>query len=387
VALALVSGAIANKCGMGGEAWVRLSWALGLRRLGLDVLFVEQIARASCVDESDAPARFEESANLAYFDRVVADFGLADSAALVCEDDRRVHRMSWRELVECAAEAALLVNIGGHLSLEPLLASIPRKAYIDIDPGYTQEWHAQGSSAPRLAGHDVYFTIAENLGKRGCPLPTAGIAWRPTRQPVVLDHWPLTRGGDRERFTTVATWRSGYGRLTSARATYGLKAHEFRKVINFPRHVRQNCELALDIHPAEQRDLTALRENGWRLVDPRSVADDPESFRRYVQRSGAEFSVAQGVYAETASGWFSDRTVRYLASGKPALVQDTAFSRNLPVGDGLIPFRTLHEAVEGAHAIAARYETHAAAARRIAEEEFDSDQILGRLLDESGARV
>jgi hypothetical protein len=387
VALVLVAGAIANKYGMGGEAWVRLSWALGLRRLGLDVFFIEQIARAACVDATAAPARFEESANLTYFERVVADFGLADAAALVCEDDRRVHGTSWSQLVERAAEAALLVNIGGHLSLEPLLASVPRKAYIDIDPGYTQLWHAQGSSAPRLAGHDVYFTIGENIGRRGCDLPMAGIPWRPTRQPVVLDQWPLTPAADRERFTTVATWRSGYGRMTRKRTTYGLKAHEFRKVIDLPRQVRQNCELALDIHPSEHRDLRALRENGWRLVDPRAVAGDPESFRSYVQRSGAEFWVAQGIYAETGSGWFSDRTVRYLASGRPALVQDTAFSRNLPVGDGLIAFRTLDEAVDGARAIAACYQAHATAARRIAEENFDSDRVLARLLDESGARV
>jgi hypothetical protein len=146
----------------------------------------------------------------------------------------------------------------------------------------------------------------------------------------------------------------------------------------------QEFELALDIHPAEQRDLSLLRQYGWRIVDPKVSASDPLSFRRYVQGSGAEFSVAQGIYVETNSGWFSDRTTRYLASGKPALVQDTGFSRNIPVGEGLLAFRTLDEAVAGAERIARDYENHCRAARALAEEYFDSDKVLSKLVEEIG---
>ncbi len=143
-------------------------------------------------------------------------------------------------------------------------------------------------------------------------------------------------------------------------------------------------EIALDIDPADERDLTALREHGWHVVDPKVVASGPIAFREYVQASGAEFSVAQGIYVTTQSGWFSDRTVRYLASGRPVLVQDTGFSHNYPVAEGLLAFRSMEEARDGAHRIAHDYSLHSQAARAIAETYFDSNRVLGRLLEETG---
>jgi hypothetical protein len=127
-----------------------------------------------------------------------------------------------------------------------------------------------------------------------------------------------------------------------------------------------------------------LLRHGWQIVDPVQVAADPDAFHQYVQASGAEFSVAQGIYVDTNSGWFSDRTVRYLASGKPVLVQDTGFTSSLPVGEGLLSFRTLQEAEAGATEIARNYEHHCRAARALAEEYFDSDHVLERLLDDIG---
>jgi hypothetical protein len=165
---------------------------------------------------------------------------------------------------------------------------------------------------------------------------------------------------------------------------YGLKAHEFRKVASLPERVPQSFEVALHIHPADEQDHSLLKRHGWQIVDPMQAAANPDSFRKYVRDSGAEFSVAQGVYVDTNSGWFSDRTVRYLASGKPVLVQDTGFARFLPVGEGLLSFRTLQEAEAGATEIARNYEHHCRAARALAEEYFDSDRVLGRLLDDIG---
>ncbi len=160
--------------------------------------------------------------------------------------------------------------------------------------------------------------------------------------------------------------------------------HEFRKFIELPARAPGRFELALAIHPADARDLGLLHQHGWQLVDPQQVAADPLRFRQYIQGSHAEFSVAQGIYVDTASGWFSDRTVRYLASGKPVLVQDTGFSRHLPVGEGLLSFRTLDEAVAGAECIARDYERHCHAARAVAEAYFDSDLVLSRLSEAIG---
>lgn len=366
--VAVVAGAMANKVRRGGEAWVRLSYVAGLRRLGWTIHFVEQIRGQACDGQA-----------IAYFDSVFAAHGAAATSVLVGAGGELLHGGAI-EPQELAADADLLLNVSGNLTAPALLRRFRRTAFLDIDPGFTQIWHATGEL--EIPPHDVHFTIAENIGRAGCSIPVAGIEWRITRPPVVLDEWPVAPADER-RFTTVATWRTPYGRVEHDGRTYGNKLDEFRKVLPLPRRSGHTFELALDIHPDEGRDLTALREHGWRLVNSREVAGDPDLFRQYVQGSGAEFSVAQGIYVETNSGWFSDRTTRYLASGKPALVQDTGFSRTLPTGDGLVSFRTLEEAAAGAEAIVADYDRHSRAARALAEEHFDSDRVLGKLLEDA----
>jgi len=380
----VVSGAIANRYLKGGEAWHRLSWVLGLRKLGFTVYFVEQISRENCVDPAGTVIAFENCVNLAYFQRITGQFGLLGSAALIYENGEQIHGLSYAELLDLAEAADLLVNISGHLTLERVMRRLRRKVYIDEDPGFTQFWHAAGSDGLRLDGHDLYFTIGENIGTPACPIPTGNIRWRRTRPFVVMEHWPVSDNGALDRFTTVASWRGPYGPIKYGGKTFRLKVHEFRKFMELPRRAPEKFELALDIDPADGKDLNLLRRHGWQIVDPKVAAPDPHAFRRYVQASGAEFSVAKGIYVETESGWFSDRTVRYLASGKPALVQDTGFSRNYPVGEGLIAFRTLEQAVAGAERIARDYDKHCRAARALAETYFDSDKVLGQLIDEVG---
>lgn len=386
MSVVVVSGALANKCGNGGGAWERMSWVIGLRRLGFDVYFVEQIAPAACVDVNGAPARFADSINLGWFRSVTEWFGVAERSALVCAGGRECAGVAWPHLQEIAGAADLLVNLSGHLTLAPLLERIRRKAYIDVDPGFTQFWHADPDTSFHVGGHDFYFTIGENIGSPGCTIPTASIRWRPIRQPVVLEQWPILKSPACDRFTTVSSWRGVFGPVQADGRTFGLKVHEFRKFMEFPRRVAATCEIALDIHPADQKDRSALEQHGWQVVNPNEVAGDPHAFRRYVEESDAEFSVAQGIYVETNSGWFSDRSVRYLASGKPVLVQETGFSRNYPVGEGLVAFRTLDDAAAGARRILHDYDKHCRAARALAEEFFDSDRVLGRLLEEVGVR-
>jgi hypothetical protein len=347
----VVGGALASKPWTGGSAWVRLSWARGLARLGWEVTFVEEAT---------------PEADRAYFDAVTGAWGLR--AELVGPDGPS------EGLLALAGDCDLLVNITGNLRSPALLERFRRRAYVDLDPGWTQTWG--------VGGHHVYFTIAENL-ERGA-LPDDGIAWRHTRQPVVLDDWPATPSPEPHRFTTVATWRTPYGRLEHGGRTLGMKLDEFRKVIDLPGRAPSGVfELALDIHPAEAPDLEALDANGWRVVDAKAAARDPEAFRAYVTGSGAEFSVAQGVYVATRSGWFSDRSVRYLAAGRPVLVQDTGFGATLPVGEGLLTFDDVDAAAAGAARILEDHPRHAAAARRLAEEHFDSDVVLARFLEDA----
>jgi hypothetical protein len=317
---------------------------------------------------------------------VIDEFGLGESAALLVGDGEGTIGLPHDEVLEIAGEADLLVNISGNLRDPGISRRFARRAYVDLDPGFTQFWHAAGNAGPALEGHDSFFTVGENIGTEFCAIPTEGIEWHPLPPPVVLEDWRAhPQAGDDAMpgpFTTVGAWRGPFGPVEYDGRIYGLKVHEFRKVIELPRRVEDSSfEIALDIHPADVKDRDALLAAGWHLTDPAEQVPGPLEFRRYVQRSGGEFSVAQGIYVETDSGWFSDRTVRYLASAKPALVQDTGFSRNYPVGEGLVPFRTLDEAVIGARRIAAEYERHAAAALALAREHFDSDKVLRRFLE------
>jgi hypothetical protein len=373
----IVSGALAHKHGQGGEAWVRLSWVLGFRRLGYEVLFLEQMDRAPHPEA------------LGYFETVIAQFGLSDSAALINNDGTVFAGVPLRRIAEVAREAEALINISGHLTFEPIMERVQPRVYLDIDPGFTQFWHAAGIAGARLEHHDLFFTIGANIGRDDCEIPTGGVVWRQTRPPVVLEEWPFIRSaspglGAPLRFTTVANWRGSFGAVQFAGKTYGLKVHEFRKVIELPRRSTAQFEIALQIYPGDGKDLHSLIENGWCIVDPALAAATPDSFRQYVQHSGAEFSVAQGVYVGSSSGWFSDRTVRYLASGKPALVQDTGFKAHIPCGEGLLAFRTLDEAIAGSEQVAARYGQHCRSARELAEEYFDSDKVIRKLMEEVG---
>jgi hypothetical protein len=357
-----------------------MSWLRGLRRLGYDVCLVEQIESSQCVDSEGRSAPLECSVNSSSFESAVASLAPDCPAALICDGGSTTVGLAFEDVVARARDAELLVNISGHLEIEPIKSGPRRRAYVDVDPGFTQIWAANGDAA-RLGGHDTYFTVGENIGTAECPIPTAGLEWLPLPPPVSLEDWPAMPAAEDARFTTVATWRSPLGTLSHGDVDFEGKHHAWRRVAGLPRLCSREFEIALQIHPGDSADRAALEANGWRLVDPDQVAGDPLAFRSYVQGSAAEFSVAHPVYVDTASGWLSDRTVRYLASGRPALVQDTGAGKRYPLGEGLLPFRDLEEAVAGAAAIARDYDRHSRAARSLAETYFDSDLVLGRFLE------
>lgn len=380
----ILAGALANKPRNGGEAWVRLSWMRSLEALGFQVLLLEQIGAevvGGASPNGDVP---RDSAHVAYFDEVIRSFGLEGRAVLMDSCGRWVHGMERTELMAHVDASHLLVNIGGHLTFEAVRSRIPCRAYVDIDPGFIHFWEASGVAGARLDGHHHYFTIGENVGRPGCLIPTLGLRWHPIRQPVLISDWPEDPEASPERFTTVASWRGSFGPVQFGGRTFGLKVHEFRRFMEFPTHARGTFEIALDIHPDDGSDLERLRRNGWVIVDPKEVAFDPHAFRRYIRSSGAEFSVAQGIYVDTRSGWFSDRSTRYLAAGKPVLVQDTGLDGLLPTGEGLVTFSTLEEAREGARRILEDYEEHSARARTLAREHFSPEAALAPLLDVTG---
>jgi hypothetical protein len=372
VAVAIVAGALANKPNSGGEAWVRLSWVLGLRRLGFDAWLVERLPSA------DPEGR-------RFFEQVVDSHGLQERAALLGAGGEGLFGPGEGEMAEVAAAGEVIFDLSGHLGYGPVLAAPRTRVYVDLDPGFTQAWHADPNIEFSVAGYDRYLTVGQNVGEPGCPIPTTGVEWWPTLPPVLLEEWdPQPLPEPPHRFTTVATWRSPYGGLEIGGRAMGLKHHQFRRFVELPEQVPEaEFELALDIHPGDASDLELLREHGWKIVDPTPAATTPDSFRDYLRGSSAEFSVAQGVYVEANSGWFSDRTAVYLASGRPALVQDTGAVTPQP-REGLVTFATLEQAVEGARRIAGDPAAHADAARRLAEEHLDSDLVLAGVLESLG---
>ena len=376
----VVCGALANKPGNGGEAWVRISWIRGLLGLGFDAHFLEVISPEAWGNDDDAGL----SHNVAYFKEVVESMGLADRSTLMTTAGETLAGPPKSDLERVLDQTALLINISGHASDPDLLARFPRRAYVDLDPGYTQHWHDQGQLGSALAEHDTWFTVGLNVGSPQCRIPTGGYEWRPVMPPVVLADWPVVTDARHGAFTTVGSWRGGFGALDVDGRRLGQKAHEWRKFVDLPALLETPVEAALKIHSSDDADRRQLEEHGWRLVDPDAVVATPQDFRQYVADSLAELSVAQEVYVETNSGWFSDRTVRYLASGKPALVQETGASNWLPTGEGLLTFRDPEEAAAGARLIESDYERHSRAARRLAEEYFSSERVLPAFLSAAG---
>jgi hypothetical protein len=233
--------------------------------------------------------------------------------------------------------------------------------------------------------HTHFVTVGVRIGAEDCPIPTLDRNWIPTVPPVALAHWPAATGvPQRDAFTSVGHWRS-YGSIEHGGVHYGQRAHALRELFELPRRSSARFEPALGIHPDEVEDLRALRENGWELLDPYAVAGNPDDYAAFVRNSKAELGVAKSGYVNSRSGWFSDRSACYLASGRPVVAQDTGFGEVLPTGDGLLSFTGVEEAAAAVAAIEDDYDRHARTARELAGEHLDSRKVLPRLLERLAA--
>jgi hypothetical protein len=345
----LVAGNVSGRPSVGGHEWALGHWALGVREAGHRTLFVDTGLRE----------------DLCHPDPVVGS-------------GTELRQIEWIHPAD-APQSELVIDVMGALQQRrPGRCPNARAVFLDIDPGYPQMWQALGL-ADLLSGYDAFATVGANVGRRGCTVPTVGRPWVAVAPPVFMPAWPMTTGG--QSYTTVATWRNPYGKLAFRGETYGSRVHEFRKFMTLPRLVDVDFELALNIDAAERDDLRALEANGWRLVDPRTAAGSAADYRSYIQASRAEFSVVQNIYAATRSGWLSDRSACYLASGKPVITQDTGLRSRYPVGEGLLVFSTVEEAAAAIDAVESDYLAHSAAARALAEQHLDAKQVVSGLLE------
>jgi hypothetical protein len=361
--------------GRGGLGMYVLQWLHGLKRLGHRILFVEWL--------KEHPG-WDRDAGVRYFRRTMERWWHPELSALLVESSlESLYGLAAPEVARIAAEAAALITLAAHYRRDPypLLDSIRPRILVEQDPGYTHLWVQEGDAAAVYGEHDFYYTVGGNIGSPRCSLPTFGLCWRPLWNPVILDWWsapfPLTR----DRFTTIADWRS-YGYLEHEGMMLGPKSDEFWKFLDLPRLAGEAIEIAVNIDPQDE-DLVIYPEHGWRMESP-EVVSTPEGYRDYVSGSAGEFSCAKGGYVGTRCGWFSDRSACYLAAGRPVVLQATGFEDLLPTGRGLFAVATAEEAAEAIRVIRRDYPHHAAAARALARNHFDSDRILAGLLREVG---
>ena len=363
----LFSGMVAGDAHQGGATWAILQYVLGLRRLGHDVMLVEPV-------DALTPA------STAYFADVVRSFGLEEAAAMVAKGTRETAGVPYTRLLSAARRADLLLNVSGMLDGELAEAVPGRRAFLDLDPAFVQLWHAAEGIDMGFERHDRFVTVGLGLGDPDCPVPTCGLDWIRTPQPVLLEAWPAAAPVADGPVTTVGNFR-GYGSIEWDGMLYGQKAHALRPLIELPEHVEDDLLLALNIHPDERDDLAALDRHGWRLADPLAVAGTPADYAAFLRGSKAELGIAKSGYVNSRCGWFSDRSVCYLASGRPVVAQETGFSRHLPTGEGLLAFTGVGDAAAALDAVRAGHDRHTRAARALAEDVFASDRVLGDLLD------
>jgi hypothetical protein len=375
----IIAGSIAQQPGRGGHTWAFLQYILGFKKLGWEVVFIDHLQPQMCVNALGQQCAFEQSVNVEYFVRTMNEFSLNDSYALLYNDGERIIGIPRAKLIEKTAESCLLINVMGFLRDEEILGRARKTVFLDIDPGFGQMWQELGL-CKIFDGHDYHVTIGENIGKADCTIPTCGLKWITSRQPVQLDYWRPACDRASRSFTSVGSWRGNSGPIQFRGKTYGLRVHEFRKIMPLPQLTNERFEVALDIHPSDNDDKTLLAQNGWRLLDPEAVSGDPHRYQDFIHRSGAEFMIAKNLYVETRSGWFSDRSCCYLASGRPVLCKDTGLKSLYPVGKGLLTFNTLDEAISGVQEISGNYNAHSRAAQEIAVECFDSNKVLQQLI-------
>jgi hypothetical protein len=374
---------------MGGVAWDYLAYVDGFRRLGADVLYLEDTGQW-VYDPARQTFSDDVKGNVRYLIDCLCAIEAPEQAFAVRGPDGTYHGTSRHLVATFCRSADLFLNVSGSCWLRDEYRGARCTAYLDSDPGYTQaklmaaeRGQATGDqlfSVDLVRAHDRFLTFAEHVGQPDCRVPSAGLSWTPTRQPLVMDRWPVRLAPAGARFTTVMSWKTDVSLPMLDGVRYRGKDAEFLRFIDLPRRTRVPLEVAVAGDAPRERLLAC----GWHVVSAGERSATMASYRDYLGEAKGEWSVAKNVYVELRSGWFSGRSASYLALGKPVVVQDTGWSCYYPTGEGLFAFSTAAEAVAHLETIERDYRRHAEAARSIAERELDAARVLPRLLAACG---
>ncbi|MCK6690760.1 MAG: hypothetical protein L6Q97_01520 [Thermoanaerobaculia bacterium] len=401
----IVTGLVAQHHTLAGVTWDYIQYAIGLHRLGHEVYYFEDTGEWP-YNLDGGPTGNDWVAdnckkNVEHLNNVLARYGLQERWAYHFPAKSEWYGLSGTRRKEIIRTADLLINVSGTLESPEKYRDVKTLAYIDSDPGFTQVKliNRDEAFAQRVAAHDIHFSFGEQL-PTGL-LPTE-YRWLPTRTPIVLSEWQTGRP-HRETYTTVMNWTS-YKPLQLNGRVFGQKDVEFVQFLDLPRQLKglsfevavaktqhKNWQSKIEhiLPEAPGASMTRLfgspREMlthyGWKVVDPAECCGDIDTYRRYIEQSKGEWSVAKGGYVTAQPGWFSCRSACYLAAGRPVAVQSTGFESVLPAGEGIVPFRNLEEAIRAIKDIEHNYSRHAEAARAIAEDHFDAGKVLKNLIE------
>ncbi len=370
---------------LAGIAWQLVHHVVGLQRLGFKVYYIEDTGTAP-YDPRLKSLVHDCSYSVRYIETVLRRAGLEHAWAYRDGLHNQWYGLDRERVRDLFARAVGAINLCG-ASDPAALAFRPqgKLIYLETDPVLYQVRLAQGDNAARqfLSAHDAHVTYGENLGASDCPIPLPDFAWKKTRPPVVVDLWPSRPETPGAKFTTIATWHNRGKDLRFQGQTYYWSKHmNFLALADLPHRAAPALELSVEID--NERECEVFQRGGWLLTNPLAVSQDMQVYQKYIADSRGEFTVAKDAVVRTKSGWFSDRSVCYLAAGRPVVTQETGFSKFIPTGTGLFGFSSPEEAQDALATIDADYARHARAAREIACEYFAAEKILGKMIAEVG---
>ena len=363
---------------MGGLVWHHLQYVVGLQQMGHQVLFLEDSDDfAGCYNPETFETSIDPQYGLKFIKNIFDCHNLHDNWAYYDAHTNRWYGQSKKAVLSFCNKADVVINLSGVNPLRDWWTTVPIRILVDTDPAFTQIKHLTDDNAMnRAKAHTHFATFGENFGKKTCTVPDDGFPWQPTRQPLCTKLWKVSEEHSQANWTTVMQWDS-YKQGDYAGNVYGMKSLSFKPFISLPILIGEKLELALGSPNAPREEL---KKEGWKISDPLAATRSPQAFQNYIANSKGEWSVAKHGYVITRSGWFSERTLNYMASGKPVVIQDTGLSNIIPIGSGVLTFSNVEEAAEQIKRVNADYNFHCKKAREIARDCFNADKVLQSLL-------
>ena len=377
----------------GGATWDYIQYPLGLKMLGHDVYYIEDTMQYP-VFQKEGKAWDDASDCIYYLQGIMENFGFRDRWAYRDIATGECYGMSEEKISAVCQAADVFINVSCSTYLRDEYLKIPNRILIDSDPMFTQVQYAlelEGDAVGKnwntksmIENHNFLFSFGENIGAPDCKIPLYDFKWCVTRQPVCLNLWQSRETARNSAFTSIMNW-SGRKKLIFDHDKWGQKDVEFEKIKEIPAQLPDvNFEVVVN-KPLDKDSFfnaEALKNLGWRILDPPSTVADTADYKSFIENSTAEFSVAKETYVKSNSGWFSGRSACYLAAGKPVVTQETQWSKYIPSGMGLFAFTNFQSAVEAISKVKSNIGYHVKIARELAHEYFDSNKVLTKMLEQ-----